>query len=67
MRDWHEVFFDEEEMCLDGGELPPDGTWNWWKFKDGTVLQARFKYDIIDHFYPVISKNPKDIVAWAEL
>lgn len=64
---WHECRMDETEMHLEGEKLPIDGAYSYWKFKDGPVYVGRFKYDAIDHFYPRIGKDERDIIAWAKI
>lgn len=64
---WHECHMEQDGMTLAGKCLPKDGTRNYWKFRDGTVLIARMKKDAQDHFWPPCEKSEEDIVAWAEI
>lgn len=64
---WHKCRMIHDGMRLEGDKLPKDGVWSYWKFKDGTILKARMKYDAQDHFWPPCTKSEGDIIAWAEL
>lgn len=50
---------------LIGEHLPPDGMFVEWRDLDGYTELARFKYDILDHFYPPphIVKE-ETVIAW---
>lgn len=64
---WHKCNMDESGMHLEGENLPIDGAYSYWKFKDRSICVGRFKYDAIDHFYPRIGKKEIDIIAWAKI
>lgn len=59
---WHWVRYLDSKLV---GDLPMDGEWLEWRDSDGNIEYARFKFDILDHFYPKPSFVIQEkVIAW---
>lgn len=64
-RKWNRVMLVNGSLM--GKHLPKDGQWSVWKDGLDNIEVARFKYDILDHFFPDSSISTDGSMLWRPL